>query len=432
MGLFSKKEENNRLDFIKEFDYENKQLEELNKLIDKVGDDEKDKIQDEINKMKKGMSGENNVNYYLKNTRIPGYVFHDITMKDFRGDQTQIDFLVITKKFLVVIESKNLYGNIEIDSEGNFYRNLVNASGKVYKEEGLKSPYTQNRIHIDNIHDIINENNILKNIPIRSLICLANSQTIIKKEKAPKEIQELVIRTDQLKERLENLYNSNEYPAKYKDKDLEAFIEIINSKLIDFRIDYVKKLNLHLMQTQIVEKETQISETQVLKERVEEVVPVEQNDDLIEALKEYRLNKSKEFGYPAYYIFTNDEMADLILKNPLSLDELKNIHILSDIKLQKYGDDIISIIREYSKKEIEEKEAKDNNPVYQKLKAFRYAKSQQLNWKPYQVFNNEQLDELVSKLPTTKEELLEINGFGEKKVEMFGDDILKIIEKNRE
>lgn len=431
MSLFSKKDEINHLEFVKEFDYENKNIEVLNQLMDKVGDDEKDKIQNEINLMRKGMTGENNVNYYLKNTRIPGYVFHDITMRDFRGDQTQIDFLIITKKFLVVIESKNLFGNIEIDKEGNFYRNLVNAAGKVYKEEGLKSPYTQNKIHIDNINDLLLENKLLKNIPIKSFICLANSQTMIKKDKAPREIQNLVIRTDLLKEKLESLYNYGEYSVKYKEKDLLAFIEVIKSKLVDYKIDYVKKLNLHLMETKIVERETQISDSQVLKERVEEVVPVEQNDELFDALKQYRKDKAKELNYPPYYIFNNDELASLILKNPLSLDELKSLHILDDIKVKKYGEDIIEIIKEYSKEEIKEKEEKERNQVYIKLKAFRFAKSKQLNWKPYQVFNNKVLDELVEKLPSNNEELLEINGLSEKKIEMFGSEILKVIELNK-
>jgi len=83
MGLFDllkEKEESNHLEFVKEFEYENKQLDELNRLLELVGDDERERIEEEIYKMKKGMSGENNVNYYLKNTRIPGFAFHNITI----------------------------------------------------------------------------------------------------------------------------------------------------------------------------------------------------------------------------------------------------------------------------------------------------------------------------------------------------------------
>ena len=263
------------------------------------------------------------------------------------------------------------------------------------------------------------------------MICLANSQTKINKKYAPTNIQEIVIRTDQLKEKLEQWYTNDGYPVKFKPKQIEQLVELINSKLIEHEIDYVHKLNLHLMETKKVEKETQISETKVLKEIVEEVVPVEQNDELFDALKEYRTNKAKELKYPPYYIFNNDELANLILKNPLTIEELKIYHILEDIKFKMYGEDIIEIIRLYSKKEIEEKENRDNSFVYQKLKAYRFAKSQQLNWKPYQVFTNEMLNDLVEQLPETKEQLDSISGFSEKKIEMFGDEILRIIKINK-
>ena len=47
------------------------------------------------------------------------------------------------------------------------------------------------------------------------------------------------------------------------------------------------------------------------------------------------------------------------------------------------------------------------------------------------IFNNEQLTELVQKLPSNKEELLAINGFAEKKFELYGEDILRIISLNK-
>ena len=53
------------------------------------------------------------------------------------------------------------------------------------------------------------------------------------------------------------------------------------------------------------------------------------------------------------------------------------------------------------------------------------------NIKPYMIFNNDQLVELVKRLPTSKEELIAINGFAEKKFELYGEDIIKIISLNK-
>lgn len=62
-----------------------------------------------------------------------------------------------------------------------------------------------------------------------------------------------------------------------------------------------------------------------------------------------------------------------------------------------------------------------------KLKAFRLEQSRQEKIKPYYIFNDAQMADLIEKLPQTKEELLKISGFGNVKVEKYGDKILAIL-----
>lgn len=54
-------------------------------------------------------------------------------------------------------------------------------------------------------------------------------------------------------------------------------------------------------------------------------------------------------------------------------------------------------------------------------------KSKEENFKPFMVFSDKTLEELIEKLPKTKLELKEISGFGNVKIEKYGEDILKII-----
>ena len=49
--------------------------------------------------------------------------------------------------------------------------------------------------------------------------------------------------------------------------------------------------------------------------------------------------------------------------------------------------------------------------------------------RPYIISSDSSLIEIVNNIPKDKEELLEIRGVGSKKVEAYGDEILKIIEK---
>jgi hypothetical protein len=104
-----------------------------------------------------------------------------------------------------VIECKNFYGNIEIDSDGNFTRTMQ--YGKRFQKTGIYSPITQNKRHLDLIRHIRQKDkNFLTKMVFkfsfddfyRSVIVLTNPQTVLNAKKAPKEIRDRVIRADQL------------------------------------------------------------------------------------------------------------------------------------------------------------------------------------------------------------------------------------------
>lgn len=61
------------------------------------------------------------------------------------------------------------------------------------------------------------------------------------------------------------------------------------------------------------------------------------------------------------------------------------------------------------------------------LKAFRLKKSKEENIKPYFIFNDKQMMDLISKMPGSKEELQGVCGFGPIKSEKYGDTILNIL-----
>lgn len=68
----------------------------------------------------------------------------------------------------------------------------------------------------------------------------------------------------------------------------------------------------------------------------------------------------------------------------------------------------------------------------EELRKYRQTQANNINGmkKPlYTVFTNAALDGIYVSLPRSKEELLEVKGIGPKKVDMFGDDILKIVSK---
>ncbi|MDF2871195.1 MAG: hypothetical protein K0R05_2770 [Anaerocolumna sp.] len=70
----------------------------------------------------------------------------------------------------------------------------------------------------------------------------------------------------------------------------------------------------------------------------------------------------------------------------------------------------------------------EETKVYQELKAYRLNKSREERIKPYFIYNDSQLKDLILKMPKSREELLKVSGFGEAKVNKYGEDILKVIE----
>lgn len=79
------------------------------------------------------------------------------------------------------------------------------------------------------------------------------------------------------------------------------------------------------------------------------------------------------------------------------------------------------------KKERIQEDDSAQTKVYQALKQYRLEKSREEGIKPYFIYNNAQLEDLIWKAPKTLEEIQQVSGFGEVKVNKYGQDILKIL-----
>ncbi|MDV4150281.1 HRDC domain-containing protein [Clostridium sp. AL.422] len=70
-----------------------------------------------------------------------------------------------------------------------------------------------------------------------------------------------------------------------------------------------------------------------------------------------------------------------------------------------------------------------NEEIINSLKDFRLKKSKEEGNKPYFIFNDKQMMDLIDKMPKNNSELKEVSGFGGIKVEKYGEDLIKIISK---
>jgi len=61
-------------------------------------------------------------------------------------------------------------------------------------------------------------------------------------------------------------------------------------------------------------------------------------------LTEFRLNKSREEKVKAYFVFSNNQMEDLIISHLKTVEDLMDVNGFGKVKVDKYGADILKIL----------------------------------------------------------------------------------------
>lgn len=261
MGLFDKIK--NPI-FLKEDSEAEKQLEALKTLKEELSGDSLNKIEEEISRVEAGIYGEKQIHFELENSHIPMYVLHDIFLEH-EGLKAQIDYFVVTKKNMYIIECKNLYGNIEIDNSGSFIR-MYEYKGKKFKE-GIYSPVTQNQRHLEMIKAIRSDtkNFLLKGIfeknfesNYHGIVVLANPKTVLYDKYAKKEIKEKVIRADQLIDYIRR-QDSEKDDTTYSEKEMEEVATFFLDNSKENPVDYTERFKKMLDEERANAKEEKAS-----------------------------------------------------------------------------------------------------------------------------------------------------------------------------
>ena len=161
---------------------------------------------------------------------------------------------------------------------------------------------------------------------------------------------------------------------------------------------------------------------------------------LKEDLQQYRLTQSD--GKLAFFVFTNAVLEGIIRTLPANAAELLMIKGIGPMKLELYGDDILRVVAKYADPN-REFAAIPNQPtnslppstppemskaaLKEDLRQYRLTKSDGKS--AFTVFTNAALEGIIGTLPANAAELLMIKGIGPAKLELYGDDILRVVAK---
>jgi ATP-dependent DNA helicase RecQ len=140
----------------------------------------------------------------------------------------------------------------------------------------------------------------------------------------------------------------------------KSFItQMINQGLISIAYSDYYKLKLTPFSKNVLANEYKVNLVEaVIKPKKEEKSPKEKkqiatkntnvvDNTLLGKLKGWRLFKAKEANLPPYIIMHDSTLEQIAGLKPQSLDELSTVPGIGEHKLNKYGDDIVRVVKDY-------------------------------------------------------------------------------------
>lgn len=190
-----------------------------------------------------------------------------------------------------------------------------------------------------------------------------------------------------------------------------------------------------------------LGEEKVILKEFEVHKKIRENNELFEILKEIRKEIADENRVPPYVIFGDITLKDMSVKYPFCKEAMLNITGVGEIKYSKYGERFEKVIRKYVEENSIEVSVGDNlemethsndselkleiktddelyNLLYEARK--KWARNEK-NDCPQSIMHMNVLKEISGRYPSNIEELKDISGFGPKKIEIYGDEIIEIV-----
>lgn len=174
---------------------------------------------------------------------------------------------------------------------------------------------------------------------------------------------------------------------------------------------------------------------------------VRENNELFEILKELRKEIAHENNVPPYVIFGDITLKEMSVKYPVYKEAMLNITGVGELKYSKYGELFENTIRKYSEDNnikisgegtLEiitsnndndlKLEIKTDDKLYNLLfEARKKWAEKEKNAYTQSIMHMNILKEISGRYPVSIEELKDISGFGPKKIEAYGDEIIEIV-----
>ncbi|MGY4689020.1 nuclease-related domain-containing protein [Salibacterium sp. K-3] len=161
---------------------------------------ERAKLEEQLAMSRAGYRGETSIEYHLN--FLPSqdcYVFHDLRLPGERNTYFQIDTLLITPHFLLILEIKNIAGTLYFDPS---FQQMIRTLDD--KEEAFPDPLLQLRRQQSQLQNWLTRHK-LPQAPVPGLVVISNASALLKTDPAYRDMYHSVIRPPSLPYSFESL-----------------------------------------------------------------------------------------------------------------------------------------------------------------------------------------------------------------------------------
>ncbi len=146
-----------------------------------------------------------------------------------------------------------------------------------------------------------------------------------------------------------NLEIDNKAVAKQINKYLEDLEEILKMKMMLFELceSGFQLSNVLDAKAKMMMKNTVTLPKKKKVETEATIMDIAGHGDLFTALRNYRNVKAEELGRPAFYIYSQKTLLELVKNMPTDLHALKEIKGFGAVKVKQFGTEIVEIISDY-------------------------------------------------------------------------------------
>ena len=194
-------------------------------------------IMNDLKKRHAGYKAECSLDFPLTFLEPKSYfIFHDLRLQD-QSRFFQLDTLLISKKFALIIEVKNMAGSLYFDPHFNQLIRTIEG-----KETAFPDPIMQVSRQESQLTNWFLKNSF-PSLPILSLIVISNPQTIIRTAPENHKLHYKVIHRDALPAKINQMEHSITEPS-FSEKHLKKAVRVMNKHHIDADFSTLERYNL--------------------------------------------------------------------------------------------------------------------------------------------------------------------------------------------